>query len=151
MPHGRASPARAVLYFDIAREKSIACARWRLSWFAVAHRAGTRSCLDRHGKTCLFQQSQKVVALAAEHKSPTMYYDSVFPAEGGLISYGASIIDGYRLAASDVGRILRGERPADLLVQQSVRIETILNVKTAKALRLEAPATVFARADEIIE
>jgi putative ABC transport system substrate-binding protein len=72
-------------------------------------------------------------------------------ADGGLISYGPDLIDQFRRAASYVDRILKGEKPADLPVQTPVKYETVLNTKTAKALGLDVPATVLARADEVIE
>jgi putative ABC transport system substrate-binding protein len=92
-----------------------------------------------------------VIALAARHKMPAVYFDRSFIAAGGLISYGPDLVERYRQAASYVDRILKGEKPADLPVQAPVKYETVLNLKTAKALGLEVPATVLARADEVIE
>jgi putative ABC transport system substrate-binding protein len=92
-----------------------------------------------------------IVTLAARHKLPAVYFASFFVTAGGLISYGPDQIDMYRQAAGYVDRILRGEKPADLPVQAPTRYETVLNLKTAKALGLDVPATVLTRADEVIE
>jgi putative tryptophan/tyrosine transport system substrate-binding protein len=92
-----------------------------------------------------------VIALAAKHKLPTVYYERFFVAAGGLISYGPDYVDQYRKAAHYVDRILKGEKPADLPVQAPIKYQTILNLKTAKALGLEVPPTLLARADEVIE
>jgi putative ABC transport system substrate-binding protein len=95
--------------------------------------------------------SNLIVTLAAEHKLPTVYNERSFIARGGLISYGPDFVDQYRHAASYVDRIPKGEKPADLPVQAPTKYETVLNLKTAKTLGLEVPATVLARADEVIE
>jgi len=92
-----------------------------------------------------------IVTLATRHKLPAVYFDRVIVAAGGLISYGADLIDQYRLAAGYVDRILKGEKPADLPVQAPTKYETVINLKTAKALGLTVPQALLARADEVIE
>jgi len=92
-----------------------------------------------------------IIALAARYRLPAVYYDSYFVTAGGLISYGADNIEQYRLAASYVDRILKGEKPADLPVQAATKYDLVVNLKTAKALGLTIPGTVLSRADEVIE
>ncbi|HEY2243379.1 MAG: ABC transporter substrate binding protein [Xanthobacteraceae bacterium] len=82
---------------------------------------------------------------------PTIYEFREFAAAGGLISYGASIVDAYRLAGVYTGRILKGEKPSDLPVQRATKVELILNLKTAKALSIAIPLPLVGRADEVIE
>jgi putative ABC transport system substrate-binding protein len=92
-----------------------------------------------------------IVVLAARHKLPAVYFDRLFVAAGGLLSYGPDQIDMYRRAAGYVDRILRGEKPADMPVQAPTKYELVINLKTAKALGLDAPANLLARAAEVIE
>jgi putative ABC transport system substrate-binding protein len=93
----------------------------------------------------------KIVALANHYRVPAVYPLRFFAIGGGLIAYGANLVELLRLAASYVDRILRGARPSDLPVQSSTKFELVINLKTAKALRLEVPPTLLARADEVIE
>jgi putative ABC transport system substrate-binding protein len=93
----------------------------------------------------------RIIALAAQYRLPAVYFRRNFADSGGLISYGIDLADQNRRAAAYVDRILKGERPADLPVQAPTRYELVVNLKTAKALGLELPSTLIARADEVIE
>ena len=93
----------------------------------------------------------QLIELAARNNVPTIYDQYDIVAAGGLMSYGASLRDAYRLLGTYAGKILRGVKPADLPVQQSVKIELVLNMNTARSLGLTFPTTLLARADEVIE
>ena len=92
-----------------------------------------------------------IITLAARHRLPAVYFDRSFVETGGLISYGPDQLDQFRRAAAYVDRILKGEKPADLPVQAPTKYELVVNLKTAKALGLDVPPSLLARADEVIE
>jgi putative tryptophan/tyrosine transport system substrate-binding protein len=93
----------------------------------------------------------RIIKLAAQYKLPAIYYERFFAASGGLISYGPTVVDECSRAADYVDRILKGEKPADLPVQAPTKYDLVINLKTAKALGLAVPASLLARADEVIE
>jgi putative ABC transport system substrate-binding protein len=97
------------------------------------------------------EQRNLIVGLAARHHLPAIYAYRPFIADGGLMSYHTDTLDLYRRAASYIDRILRGEKPGELPVQVPTKYELVINLKTAKALGLEVPPTLLARADEVIE
>jgi putative ABC transport system substrate-binding protein len=98
-----------------------------------------------------FAHIEQLAALAAQNKVPAIFGFREFPAAGGLMSYGSDIVDQHRTIGGYVGRILRGEKPADLPVQQSIRVQLVLNLKAAKTLGITLPQTLHVAADEVIE
>jgi putative tryptophan/tyrosine transport system substrate-binding protein len=103
------------------------------------------------GSAFFTSQRERLAALALRHAVPTVYQSREFAVAGGLLSYGADISEAYRLLGIYTGRVLKGDKPADLPVQQATKVELIINLRTAKALGITVPNTLIGRADEVIE
>jgi putative ABC transport system substrate-binding protein len=117
----------------------------------TAFARGSNGGLIVTGSALAILHRQAIIALAARHRLPAVYSERGSVIAGGLISYGPDRIDQFRRAAGYVDRILKGEKPADLPVQAPTKYELVINLKTAKTLGLDLPASVLARADEVIE
>jgi putative ABC transport system substrate-binding protein len=135
---------QTVAFLDIGSVGDIEAA------FATLTSRSTRALLVGTGPF-LFNNRELIIALAARHAIPTMYSQREASVAGGLMSYGASLRDAHRQAGIYVGRILKGEKPADLPVMQSTKFEFVINLKTAKALNIEVPPKLLALTDEVIE
>jgi putative ABC transport system substrate-binding protein len=136
---------RQLIILDVSSDRDIELA------FATFAQRGAGALLIGSGGFLNSSKRERLVALAARHRLPTVYAVREAVESGGLMSYGPSVTDAYRQVGVYTGRLLKGEKPADLPVMQSTKFEFVLNLKTAKALGLEVPSTLLALADEVIE
>ncbi len=141
---GAKAIGQQIVVFDVSSEGDLERA------FATFLQHGVGAVLVGAG-AFMTSNRKRVVALAARHRLPTSYASREAVLDNGLMSYGSSFIDAYHQVGIYTGRILKGEKPADLPVMQSTKVEFVLNIKTAKTLGLEVPPTVLALADEVIE
>ena len=121
------------------------------SAFAEAVRAQANAMLIRADPFVMEANDRRVVALADKHRLPTAYWLETYPQLGGLMSYGADLLEVHRRSASYVDRILKGARPADLPIEEPTKFKLIVNLKTARALGLTVPPSILARANEVIQ
>jgi ABC transporter substrate binding protein len=139
-----------IFEFGTRSAKSImASGRDRIGFRGPCRSAG--GALVVSGEAFFLTQRNQLVELAARHALPTIYAWREFPIAGGLMSYGADFAKPFRLAGVYAGRILKGEKPADLPVQQATKVELVINLKTAKTLGLTIPLPLLGRADQVIE
>jgi putative ABC transport system substrate-binding protein len=156
-PGNPASPTHVRAFEDAARSLAVAPTVLRVRNGSDIERAigafgqEPNSGLVSSPETVSGNNRELVIKLAALHRLPAAYFDRSFVTDGGLMSYGIDMRENYRRAASYVGRILSGEKPADLPVQQPVKFHFAVNLKTAKALGLTIPLSIIGRADEVIE
>jgi putative ABC transport system substrate-binding protein len=125
--------------------------REHLAEILAAITAGRADAVVAHGTTTNFSYRDSLIALAADARLPALYGHPEMARAGGLMAYGADVVDNYRRAAEYVDRILKGARPGDLPIQQPVKFVLVLNLKTAKTLGLTIPPSLRLQADEIIE
>src|SRR5262249_29496926 len=133
-----------VLVLNVSSESDLKTA------FAKAVQIGARGMVVA-SNVLFVGQTENLAVLALQHGMPTIYQSHRFAAAGGLMSYGSEITEAYRLAGIYTGRVLKGDKPGDLPVQQATKVELIINLRTAKALGITVPNTIIGRADELIE